>query len=74
MREVSLMLKAIHAQENKEAAREKAASVVAKLREMKLSAAAKKVEDAVDETLTYMDFPTEHWTHIRTNNVTERVN
>ena len=67
-------LKAIHAQENKEAAREKAASVVAKLREMKLSAAAKKVEDGVDETLTYMDFPTEHWTRIRTNNVTERVN
>ena len=74
MREVSLMLKAIHVQENKEAAREKAASVVAKLREMKLSAAAKKVEDGVDETLTYMDFPTEHWTRIRTNNVTERVN
>lgn len=74
MRKVSLMLKAIHAQENKEAAREKVASVVAKLREMKLSAAAKKVEDGVDETLTYMDFPTEHWTRIRTNNVTERVN
>ena len=71
MREVSLMLKAIHAQENKEAAREKAASVVAKLREMKLSTAAKKVEDGVDETLTYMDFPTEHWTRIRTNNVTD---
>lgn len=68
------MLKAIHVQENKEAAREKAASVVAKLREMKLSAAAKKVGDGVDETLTYMDFPTEHWTRIRTNNVTERVN
>ena len=74
MREVSLMLKAIHTQENKEAAREKAASVVAKLREMKLSVAAKKVEDGVDETLTYMDFPTEHWPRIRTNNVTERVN
>ena len=59
---------------NKEAAREKVASVVAKFREMKLSAAAKKVEDGVDETLTYMDFPTEHWTRIRTNNVTERVN
>lgn len=41
---------------------------------MKLSAAAKKVEDGVDETLAYMDFPTEHWTRIRTNNVTERVN
>jgi putative transposase len=68
------MLKAIHAQESKEAAREKAASVAAKLREMKLSAAAKKVEESVDETLTYMDFPTEHWTRIRTNNVTERIN
>ena len=61
-------------QENKEAAREKAAAVAAKLREMKLSAAAKKIEDGVDETLTYMDFSTEHWTRIRMNNVTERVN
>jgi putative transposase len=50
MRSVTLMLKAIHSQENKEAAREKAASVAAKLREMKLSAAAKKVEESVDET------------------------
>lgn len=74
MRSVTLMLKAIHAQESKEAAREKAASVAAKLREMKLSAAAKKVEESVDETLTYMDFPTEHWNRIRTNNVTERIN
>ena len=40
---VSMMLKAIHAQENKEAALEKAALVAKKLREMKLPAAAKKV-------------------------------
>ena len=26
------------------------------------------------ETLTYMDFPAEHWTRIRTNNVLERIN
>jgi transposase-like protein len=43
-------------------------------REMKLLSAAKKVEDSVGETLTYMDFPTEHWSRIRTNNLTERVN
>ena len=55
------MLKAIHAQESKEAAQEKAVSIAAKLREMKLLSAAKKVEDSVGETLTYMDFPTEHW-------------
>ena len=36
--------------------------------------AAKKVEDNVEETLTYCDFPSEHWTRIRTNNVIERLN
>ena len=33
-----------------------------------------KVEDSVEETLTYCDFPSEHWTRIRTNNVIERLN
>ena len=49
------MLKAIHAQESKEAAQEKAVSIAAKLREMKLLSAAKKVEDSVGETLTYRE-------------------
>ena len=31
------------------------------------------VRDGVDETLSYMDFPREHWTRIRTNNVLERI-
>ena len=35
---------------------------------------AKKVEDGIEETLTYCDFPSEHWTRIRTNNVIERLN
>lgn len=72
--EVAMMLKAIHAQENKDAARKKARDVVEKLREMKLKEAAKKVEDGIEETLTYMDFPTQHWTRIRTNNMIERMN
>ena len=41
------MLKAIHAQEDKEAAREKAVLVVAKLRRMKLDKAAELVEKSV---------------------------
>ena len=69
-----MMLKAIHAQENKEAARRKAKEVVEELRKMKLSAAAKKVEDSIEETLTFMDFPSQHWTRIRTNNTLERLN
>ena len=36
--------------------------------------AAKKVEDGIEETLTHCDFPSEHWTRIRTNNVIERLN
>ena len=30
--------------------------------------------DGIEETLTYCDFPGEHWTRIRTNNVIERRN
>ena len=65
---------AIHAQESKKAAREKAKAVAEELRSMKLKEAARKVEDGIEETLTCRDFPTEHWTRIRTNNVIERLN
>ena len=68
------MGKAIHSQESKKASREKAKAVVAELCAMKLKEAAKKVEDGIEETLTYCDFPSEHWTRIRTNNVIERLN
>ncbi len=71
---VAKMLKAIHAQESKAAALAKARDVVAALKEMKLKEATKKVEDDVEETLTYTSFPFEHWTRIRTNNVIERLN
>ena len=36
--------------------------------------AANKVEDGIEETLTYMDFPSQHWLKIRSNNVIERMN
>jgi putative transposase len=73
LREVALMLKAIHAQESLDAARRKAADVVARLREMRLGKAAELVETAVDETLVYYAFPEEHWRRIRTNNPLERI-
>ena len=73
-REVAAMLKAIHAQEDKAAALEKAKNVVEKLKSMKLPEAAKKVEESVAETLSYMDFPREHWLKIRSNNAIERLN
>ena len=71
---VAKMLKAIHAQESKKASREKTKAVAAELRAMKLKGAAKKVEDGIEETLTYCNFPSEHWTRIRANNVIERLN
>ncbi len=72
-KEVMAMLKAIHAQEDRQAAQAKATDVAAKLRGMALSKAAKIVEEGVDETLSYMAYPREHWTRIRTNNPLERI-
>jgi len=74
MKTVAKMLKAIHAQENRAAALEKSQAVIAELRRMRLSEAAKKIEDGIEETLSYMAFPTEHWLKLRTNNVLERLN
>jgi len=73
MKEVAAMLKAIHAQEDRPAAERKGQDVVAKLEAMKLSKAAGIVAAGVAETLSYMAFPREHWTRIRTNNVLERL-
>ncbi len=41
---------------------------------MKLKEAAKMLENGIEEMLTYCDFPSEHWTCIRTNNAVERLN
>ncbi len=74
MKLVSKMLKAIHASESKSAAREKAKQVAEDLKAMKLHKAAQKIEDGIEETITYMSFPYEHWNRIRTNNSIERLN
>ena len=71
---VAKKLKAIHAQEDKAAAREKAVQVVQKLQDMKLGRAARVVEAGFEETLTFMSFPSQHWLRIRTNNTLERIN
>lgn len=41
---------------------------------MKLKEAAKKVGNDIEETFTYCDSPSEHWTRMHTNNVIERLN
>ena len=71
--EIARMLKAIHAQEDLEAARNKVTEVIAKLRQMKLKNAADLVENHVEETLSYYRFPETHWRSLRTNNPLERL-
>jgi putative transposase len=73
VREVAAMLKAIHAQEDREAALQKAEAVALKLKAMKLPKASVMVTDYIHETLEYMHFPPEHWIRIRTNNPLERI-
>ena len=74
VKQVAMMLKAIHAQEDAAAAREKARQVAEKLREMKLAKAAEIVANGIEETLSYYAMPAEHWRSLRTNNPLERLN
>ena len=71
--EVVVMLKAIHAQEDRGEALRKAALVIKKLQGMKLSRAADIVKEGISETVSYYAFPREHWRRIRTNNPLERI-
>jgi len=71
--EVARMLKAIHAQEDRRAAKTKAAEVVERLKAMKLRTAAELVEQKVGETMSYYAYPSTHWRQIRTNNPLERI-
>lgn len=73
VREVAAMLKAIHAQEDRPAAEQKAQFVIEKLRSMKLRKAAEMVADGVSETMSYYAFPRVHWRQLRTNNPLERI-
>lgn len=48
--------------------------VVQNFREMKFKEITKKVDDSVEETLTYMTFPDENWINIRINNAIKQLN
>lgn len=56
VKEVSMMLKAIHASEDREAAIEKSEAVVQKLKSKKLRQAAEKVKERIHETFGYYAF------------------
>jgi transposase-like protein len=73
VKEVAAMLKAIHEQEDLEAALEKSEAVALKLESMRLRKAAGMVRDSASETLAYMSFPREYWRRTRTNNPLERL-
>ena len=73
MREVAAMLKAIHAQESREAAESKSKDVINKLKAMKLKSAAELVEKSIHETFAYYAYPPQHWLKIKTNNPMERL-
>jgi len=73
MKEVAAMLKAIHAQEDRDAAQSKAEVIAKKLEEMRLKKAAETVRSGASETFSYYKFPPEHWRQLRTNNMLERI-
>ena len=73
-KEIGAKLKAIFAQEDREACRRKAEEVAQFLRDNKMKAAANTLESGIQEALTYTSYPHEHWLKIRSNNGIERIN
>ena len=53
--------------------RRKVRQVAAMLKAMKLAQAAELVANAIEETLTYYAFPSQHWIKLKTNNPMERL-
>ncbi len=51
----------------------KAGEIVEKLKEIKLRKSASVLEEGIDETLSYPDFPCEHHRRLRTNHMLERI-
>ena len=74
IRDVSPMLKAIHAKEDPESARRKVEEVASKLRDLRLNRVARIAAEGCEETLTYNDFPSAHWRNLCANNPPERLN
>ena len=73
-KEIGAKLKAIFAQEDREACLRKAEEVAQFLRDNKMKAAANTLESGIQEALTYTNYPHEHWLKIRSNNGIERIN
>lgn len=61
MNTVVAVFRVVYAQEDKMAVRKKERVACTKLREMKLKGAADKLDARIKETLTYTNFPREHW-------------
>lgn len=73
VKQVAVMLKAIHAQESLDAAKEKVQKIVNELYDMKLRKASELLGQHFLSTLTYYKYPQSHWTRIKTNNPLERI-
>ena len=67
------MLKAIHAQENAQAAKENARHVVEKLHAIRAGQGRVDRQNGIDEMLSYYSMPPELWRCLRTNNPLERL-
>ena len=73
-KEIGAKLKAIFAQEDREACLKKAEEVTQVLRENKMKTAARTLENGIHEAPTYTNYPYEHWLKIRNSNEIERIN
>lgn len=65
--DIARMLKAIHAQQSRNAPAEKMEVIIAELRAMRLGKTVDLLEEHGREILTFYGYPDRHWLKLRTN-------
>lgn len=71
---LSALVKSVFGQPDQKSAREQARKIVDVLRKKRLDRAADLLEEAVEDVIAFMGFPTAHWRQLHSTNPLERLN
>lgn len=71
---LSALVKSVFAQPDQKSAREQARSIVGVLRKKRLDRAADLLDEAAEDVIAFMGFPTAHWRQLHSTNPLERLN
>jgi transposase-like protein len=71
---LSALVRSVFAQPDQKSARQQARTIVGALRKKRLDRAADLLEEAAEDVIAFMAFPTAHWRQLHSTNPLERLN